>query len=210
MANLLKSYTNSVRHWYIPLILGILFVVFGIYLFTVPLATYAMLSILFSASFFVSGIFDIFFSIKNSKILNGWGWYLVGGIISFIMGIYLMIYPQISMVVLPFVVGFTVMFRSFQLLGTALDLKDAGVLRWGNLAVSSVLGIILSFMLIANPLFSGVSIVVLTALSFVFVGIASSVLAFDLKKVKDYPDKIGDDLKNKFNDLQNEIEKTLK
>lgn len=210
MANLLKSYTNSVKHWYIPLILGILFVVFGIYLFTVPLATYAMLSILFSVSFFVSGIFDIFFSIKNSKILNGWGWYLVGGIISFIMGIYLMIYPQISMVVLPFVVGFTVMFRSFQLLGTALDLKDAGVLRWGNLAVSSVLGIILSFMLIANPLFSGVSIVVLTALSFVFVGIASSVLAFDLKKVKDYPDKIGDDLKNKFNDLQNEIEKTLK
>ncbi|MFV0390590.1 MAG: HdeD family acid-resistance protein, partial [Paludibacteraceae bacterium] len=153
---------------------------------------------------------DIFFSIKNHKVLNGWGWYLVGGIISFIMGIYLLIYPQVSIAILPFVVGFTVMFRSFQLLGTALDLRDAGVLRWGNLAVSSVLGLVLSFLLIANPLFSGISIVVLTALSFIFVGIASIILAFDLKKVKDYPGKIGDELKKKFDDLQDELEKTLK
>ncbi|MFV0392037.1 MAG: HdeD family acid-resistance protein, partial [Paludibacteraceae bacterium] len=138
MANLLKSFTNSVKHWYIPLILGILFIALGIYLFTVPLETYATLAILFSIAFLVSGIFDIFFSIKNHKVLNGWGWYLVGGIISFIMGIYLLIYPQVSIAILPFVVGFTVMFRSFQLLGTALDLRDAGVLRWGNLAVSSV------------------------------------------------------------------------
>lgn len=210
MANLLKSFTNSVKHWYIPLILGILFIALGIYLFTVPLETYATLAILFSIAFLVSGIFDIFFSIKNHKVLNGWGWYLVGGIISFIMGIYLLIYPQVSIAILPFVVGFTVMFRSFQLLGTALDLRDAGVLRWGNLAVSSVLGLVLSFLLIANPLFSGISIVVLTALSFIFVGIASIILAFDLKKVKDYPGKIGDELKKKFDDLQDELEKTLK
>ena len=97
------------------------------------------------------------------------------------------------------------MFRSFQLLGISFDLKDAHVLRWGNLAIFSILGIILSFMLLANPIFSGMSLVVLTGLSFIFVGVASVILAFDLKKIKDYPLKLGSELKDKIENLHNEL-----
>ena len=121
-----------------------------------------------------------------------------------------MVKPDITMAILPYVVGFTVMFRSFQLLGFSFDLKDVGILGWGNLAVLSVLGIILSFMLVVNPLFSGTWIVVLTALSFIFVGSASIVLAFDLKKLKDYPEKLSADLKNKIDALGNEIDNEMK
>ena len=60
MANLLNTLINSIKHWYVPLILGILFLVFGIYIFTVPLETYVTLSILFSISFITSGLFEIF------------------------------------------------------------------------------------------------------------------------------------------------------
>ena len=70
MANLLNTLINSIKHWYVPLILGILFLVFGIYIFTVPLETYVTLSILFSISFITSGLFEIFFSIQNSKTQN--------------------------------------------------------------------------------------------------------------------------------------------
>ncbi|VTP93967.1 HdeD family acid-resistance protein [Sphingobacterium daejeonense] len=189
MANLLKSFTNSIKHWYLPLILGVIFILCGIYVYTTPLETYLALSLVFSISFIISGLSDIFFSIQNSKVVNGWGWYLVSGIFSLVMGIYLVSYPQISMVILPFVAGFTLLFRSFQLLGFSLDLKDTGIISWGNLAILSVLGILLSFMLLANPIFSGLSLVVLTASSFIFVGIASVVLAFDLKKIQNYPTK---------------------
>ena len=34
MSNLLKSFTNSVKHWYLPLILGIIFIICGIYTFS--------------------------------------------------------------------------------------------------------------------------------------------------------------------------------
>ncbi|WP_292011108.1 DUF308 domain-containing protein [Chryseobacterium sp.] len=210
MPSLLKSFRNSVKHWYIPLILGILFIVLGIYVFSSPLATYLALSILFSASFIVSGLFDIFFSIQNSKSLNGWGWYLVSGLLSFGMGIFLIAYPQISMSILPFIVGFTVMFRSFQLLGISLDLKDAHVLKWGNLAIFSVLGIILSFMLLANPIFSGISLVVLTGLAFILVGVASIILAFDLKKLKDFPKRLSHEIKEKIENLQEEINERMR
>lgn len=210
MPNLLKSFRNSVKHWYIPLILGILFIVCGVYVFSSPLETYLTLSLLFSVSFIVSGISDIFFALNNSKFLNGWGLYLVTGLLSLIMGIYLVSYPHISMSILPFIVGFTVMFRSFQLLGISFDLKDAHVLRWGNLAIFSILGIILSFMLLTNPIFSGFSLVVLTGLSFIFVGIASVTLAFNLKKIKDYPSKLDSELKEKIETLQDEINARMK
>ena len=205
MTSLLHQISNSVKHWYLPLIIGVLFILFGIYIFTVPLETYLTLSIFFSASYIFSGLMDIFFSICNNKTLKGWGWYLVGGIFTLAIGIYLAIYPGISMVVLPFFVGFTMLFRSFQLLGFSFDMKDLKILNWGNAAITSVLGIILSLLLLANPIFTGISLVTITALSFIFVGIASVVLAFNLKKLKDFPDKLTPELKSRINAIQDEI-----
>ncbi|WP_238555475.1 HdeD family acid-resistance protein [Chryseobacterium sp. P1-3] len=193
MASLFQTFTNSVKHWYIPLIFGILFLIFGIYVFSVPLATYVTLSVFFSVSFLFSGITEIFFSLQNSKSLQGWGWFLVSGLLTTAIGIYLIAYPQISMTILPFVVGFTLLFRSFQLLGFAFDLKSMRVMSWGNAALASVGGIIFSLLLIFNPVFTGISLVTLTGVSFIFLGIASIFLALDLRKVKKNPrqDKSG-------------------
>lgn len=209
MANLLSFFINTVKHWYIPLIIGIIFILCGIYVFASPLETYVGLSVIFSVSFIFSGLADLVFSIQNAKSLKGWGWYLVNGLLSLTMGIYLVTRPAVSIEILPFVVGVTVMFRSFQLLGFSLDLKEAGIIKWGNLAILSVLGILLSFLLIANPLFAGLSLITLTASVFIFSGVTSCMLAFDLKKVKAYPAKLSSELKNKINVLQSELEKEM-
>ena len=96
-----KSIRRSVKHWYIPLILGILFILCGIGVIISPQDSYLTLSILFSLSFLISGITESFFALQNTKTLNGWGWYLVSGLISLIMGIFLLMYPALSMFILP-------------------------------------------------------------------------------------------------------------
>ena len=121
MTSLLQNFTGAVKHWYLPLITGILFIAAGVYVFTVPAATYLTLTILFSVSFITMGVAEIVFSIQNSKALSGWGWYLVSGLLSLVIGSYLLMYPGISISILPFVVGFTLLFRSAQVLGFALD-----------------------------------------------------------------------------------------
>jgi uncharacterized membrane protein HdeD (DUF308 family) len=165
-----------------------------------------MLSVFFSISFIISGLLDIIFAIQNSKDLKSWGWYLVNGILTLALGIYLSVYPEISMSILPFVVGFTLLFRSFLLLGFAFDLKELKVVSWGDIALLSVLGILFSFLLIANPFFTGISLVSLTALSFLFAGITSIAFSFKLKKLKDIPNKISDDLKGRIESLHKELE----
>lgn len=209
MEYLLKSFTRTVKHWYLPLILGALFIVCGLYVFISPAETYLTLALLFALSFLVWGLSDVFFSIDNRKSLRSWGWYFVGGFISLLMGFYLLIHPVVSMEVLPFVVGFMLLFRSFELLGFAFEVKEAGVLNWGNLAIASILGIIVSFVLLAWPVFTGVWLVMLTGLAFIFTGIASIVLSFNLKKLKTWGDKLSGDLKDRIEKLNSEIKETL-
>jgi uncharacterized membrane protein HdeD (DUF308 family) len=189
MANLKTAITSTLKHWYLPLIVGIIFIILGFYIFTIPLATYATLSMLFSMSFIIVGLVEIYFAYSNRDTLDGWGWYLTSGILTLLLGFYLVINPGISAAVLPYVVGFAMMFRSMQGLGIALDLKKLG-LSWGTPAFISVLGILLSFLLIAQPLITGISLVVMTALSIIIVGIYSISLSLTLKKIKDLPSKL--------------------
>lgn len=84
----LKFVKNSVKHWYLPLIVGVLFVGVGIYMFTTPLESYVTLSVVFSLLFIFSGLSDIIFSISNRDELEGWGWTLTGGIFTLLLGLF--------------------------------------------------------------------------------------------------------------------------
>ena len=209
MATFFKAIRNTVKYWYIPTIVGILLIVLGVYLFTVPLKTYMALTMLFSISFLVTGILDTYFSIQNKDELEGWGWYLASGLFSILLGILLIAMPSVAATTLPFFVGFSLLFRSFQGLGFAFELKNYGVLRWGNLAIASILGIVFSMLLIASPVFTGMSLAVLTAMSFIFSGIAAIVLSFQLKKLKSFPSKISKEVKDKIENLKKEYYEIL-
>lgn len=210
MATFLKTVRNTVKYWYVPAIIGVLLIILGGYLFSIPEATYFSLVVLFSLSFLFSGILEIVFSIQNKDELEGWGWYLTSGIFSLLIGVALVAKPEVAATTLPFFIGFSLLFRSFQGLGFAFELKNYGVIKWGNLAILSILGIVFSFLLIANPIFTVISLVVMTALSFIFVGISAIVLAFQLKKLKTLPGKLRKELKDKIEDLKEEYYNEIK
>ena len=100
----------AVKNWWLSLLVGLLYIIVAIYLMFAPLASYVALSILFSVSMFVSGLFEIAFALANKKGISSWGWYLAGGIIDLILGIFLMASPGLSMEVLPFVLAFCIDF----------------------------------------------------------------------------------------------------
>lgn len=204
MTTFFKTVKSTVKHWYVPAIIGVLLIILGIYLFTVPLETYMTLAVLFSISFLITGVLETYFSIRNKNELEGWGWYLASGLFSLLIGIILVTKPMVAAASLPFFIGFSLLFRSFQGLGFAFELKNYGVLNWGNLAILSVLGIILSFLLVAQPVFTGISLAVLTALSFIATGVSAIVLSFQLKKLKSFPSKVSKELRDKIDDLKEE------
>ena len=125
--NFIKSIKSSVKQWYIPLIIGILLIILGIYSMATPLASYLALTTIFSMYFLISGLLEIIFALNNKNEIEGWGWYLAAGILNALFGCLLLGNPAISMATLPFVIGFYALFKSFQMLSVSMDMKAYGL-----------------------------------------------------------------------------------
>ena len=131
MKTIFDELKQEVKNWWVSLILGILYVAVALGLMFFPFNGYAALSILFSISMLVSGLLEIAFAISNRQRVSSWGWYLAGGVIDMILGLYLVTYPVLSMEVIPFIIAFWLMFRGFSSVGYAMDLKRYGTKRVG-------------------------------------------------------------------------------
>lgn len=186
---LFKNIKNAVKHWYLSLIVGILFLLFGFWILKTPLESYVTLALLFGVIFLVNGIFEIIFSISNRKEIDNWGWILAGGIIDLLFGIVLASNVGLSMAVLPFYVGFMLLFRSVAAIGYAFDLKGFGIRDWYWLLLLGILGLLFSFIMIWNPIFGGMTIIIWTAMAFITYGIFRIILAFKLRRLHTFSKK---------------------
>ena len=205
-----KSIRRTVNNWYLPLLSGIVLIAVGVWTFMNPQDSYAALAFIFSLSFVVIGLFEVIFSINNRQILDNWGWHLLLGILTLAVGILLLTRPaEVSMVVLAFYIGFTVLFRSIWAIGLAIDMRSYRLLNWGNVMILGILGMLLGFLLIWNPLFAGLSAVVLTALAFIFGGITHIIIALRLKKLKDLPKNINKELVKRYREVEAEVMKAM-
>lgn len=180
----IESIKDTIKHWYLPLILGIIFIIVGILAIITPQATYLSLALVFSLTFLFVGILEIVFSISHRKQLDGWGWSLASGILSSIIGVLLIIYPQVSIITLPLFVGFVVLYRSIMAIAWSIELKKYKVSDWGWLLFTGILGAILSFILLWKPFFAGLTVAVFTGVALITIGIFHIHFSIDLKKLK--------------------------
>lgn len=210
MANsIFKTVRSAVKNWWLPLIMGLIFILTSIWTFMSPNESYLALAIVFSISFLVSGFLEIVFSISNREVLQGWGWTLAFGILTVVVGVLLLSNMELTTASLPLYVGFLLMFQSFMGIGYAFDLKSYGVLDWGNLLALGILGVLFSFILIWNPIFGGMTLVIWTGIAFMVVGIYNIYIAFRMRKIHRNWNKVSDDLKNKIADIQKQFNREI-
>ena len=206
----LKTVRNSVKNWYILLIVGLIFLAGGIYSFVSPEGSFLALALFFGYSFLISGIIEIIFSLSNRKELENWGWTLIFGFITFLVGMLLLARPEITMLTLSLSLGFLVLFRSIGAISFALDLKDyddnSG---WGTLLGLGILGVLFSFLLLWNPSFAGLTIAIWIGLTLTAAGLFSIYLALKLRKLKGASQKISSELMARFKGIEEEIRNEL-
>ena len=128
METVFNEIQHSVKNWWTSLLLGIVYIIVALWLMFSPVSTYVALSIIFSVSMLISGILEIIFALSNRKGVPSWGWYIVGGLIDLVLGIYLIAYPMISMEVIPFIIAFWLMFRGFSSTGYSIDLLSFNIM----------------------------------------------------------------------------------
>ena len=146
METVFNEIQHSVKNWWTSLLLGIVYIIVALWLMFSPVSTYVALSIIFSVSMLISGILEIIFAFSNRKGVPSWGWYIVGGLIDLVLGIYLIAYPMVSMEVIPFIIAFWLMFRGFSSTGYSIDLKRYGTRDWGWYMAFGILAILCSLL----------------------------------------------------------------
>ncbi|MFS4417183.1 HdeD family acid-resistance protein [Maribacter sp. 2307ULW6-5] len=205
----LKSLKNVVKYWYLPLLVGLFFIIVGLVAFTAPEESFLALGLLFSLGFVFGGISEILFSLGNRQVMENWGWSLAFGIFTFVVGVLLFLNPTLSMTTLAFYIGFVVLFRSVAAISFSLDIKRYGGRAWGSLLALGILGVLFSFILLWNPIFAGMGVVFLVGLSFLFTGGFSILFALQLRKVHKNRKKISAQLHERYEALMEEMEREM-
>ena len=181
--SLLSKFRESTKNWYLYLLAGLLLFFVGIWVFTTPLASYVTLAMLFSLSFIIYGILMIINIAMHYKVMNNWVWPLVFSILYTLLGVYLIIRPEVSLATLPIIVAIFLLLQSSSIIASSIEMSKADSKGWKFVLTMGILGIVFSFILLVNPVLSGISIVVWTGLALVTGGIGNLVLAYRLRKV---------------------------
>ncbi|MTG97469.1 MULTISPECIES: HdeD family acid-resistance protein [Myroides] len=207
--SILKHIKSNVKHWYIPVILGIFFMIGGFFIFSTPLASFITLTWLFAFLFLVSGISEIIFALVNRNELENFGWLLFGGVIDTILGLILLNSMELSMAILPIYIGIILMFRSFRGMAVSFELKEYGAKNWFGIFILALIGLIFSVMMVANFTFGAFTIVYWTAFTFIFLGVSSLVYGFQLRSLKKHAGRISEDLAKRYEEIQEEINRAI-
>lgn len=206
----IKIIKNTINYWYFTLIVGILLIGVGLWAIIFPHQSIFVIAIVFALTFLIVGLFETIFAVSNKEEMINWGWGLAFGIINLLIGILLLANPGISVLVLAFYVGFLIFFQSIGVIVLALDLKNYRILQWGNLLGIGILGLILALVLLLNPNFTNLVIVIFLGLSLIIDGVIHIYLSLKLKKIKSKAKKLSSDLISRYEAIEREIEDIFK
>ena len=170
-SNTIKIFTMEKKHWWIPLVLGIIVLALGIVVMIFPGASYLTLTLLFGVAIIMSGV--MFIGMATSKSIKGRGWLIATGIIEIIIGLILAMMPGISAIALPICLGFWLMFKGSSLIGVGYSSRNADGGGWGWTLFSAIVLIICGIIILMQPILYGMEAVIWwTAISLIIGGCA--------------------------------------
>ena len=183
--NLVAKASRAVKHWWLMLIAGILCIAAGICVFVFPVESYVALSILFGIVMLLTGIGQLIIASTSGNYLMMRGYFIVGGIMDLILGIFLCVYPGVTLVVLPFMMGLWLMYHSFILIAFGGDMDTFKVSGSASMIILGILVLILSIFVLLNPFSAGVvTVLVVAGAGLLLLGITFCVLAAKLRDLK--------------------------
>jgi uncharacterized membrane protein HdeD (DUF308 family) len=169
---------KSIRHWWAFLIYGIIFILMGIYLVAAPVSGFAALGFLFGLVILLAGIAELLRVVRDTDSFNR-GFHLIAGIIDVILGVVLITHIAASETIMRIIIGIWFLFRGISM----LSFSGIGRRSW-FMVFGGVVIIIAAALILFNPLFGAVTIILGTAFAFIITGIMNLALAFRLKSSK--------------------------
>lgn len=188
--NLTDRATRVINHWWLLPLAGILCVALGVSVFIFPLESYVILSVLLGVLLLVIGAAYLIIASSSGNYLATRGYLVIGGIVDVLLGVFLCVYPAVSLAFLPVMVGICLLYHSFMLISLGGDLSTFRIPGSMWVVCGGILLLLLSLLIVANPFSIGIdTVVIIAGLGLVLLGIMLSAIGVRFKDIHDYVEK---------------------
>lgn len=188
--NLTDKIGRAVQHWWLLMLAGILCFACGIAVFAFPLESYVVISILVGVVMLFTGAAQLVLASSSGNYLAMRGYMIVGGIVDLLLGLFLCIYPGITLMLLPLMMGIWLLYHSFMMIAFGGDLDTFRIDGGGMVMFGGVILLVLSILVLVNPLSAGVAtVVVIAGVGLLVLGILICWIALKFKSLSRYQEK---------------------
>jgi uncharacterized membrane protein HdeD (DUF308 family) len=166
------------RSWWLFLILGVLWILFGMFVLSYNVGSLLALAVFAGVTFIGTGITQVI----GAGRAESWGWlYLVGGVLSILAGIIAFVWPGRTLLVISVVLAWFLVFKG--IVDVVGALASIGRAWWWVTLILGVLELLLGIWAAGYPgrsLFVFVNVVGVFA---IFYGFSEIFAAFDLRRL---------------------------
>ena len=166
------------KNWYMALIKGIIMVLLAVLMFMSPADTLLAYVLYIGIGFIISGIVLIVQGISVKDALDNWGWIVFEGLMDIFLGYILMAHPDLTVAILPIMIGFWGAFYGILLIVDSFSGTGSAGLK----IISGILIVILANIIMFNPLAFGLTLAIWLGVILLFAGIYNIINSFSLKK----------------------------
>ena len=161
--NLTARASRIITKWWLLLVAGILSIIAGVCVFVFPIESYVTMAVLFGVLMLLTGAAQLIISSTSGNYLMMKGYFIVGGILDVILGIFLCVYPGVSLFVLPILMGLWMLYHSFIIISFGADMDTFRLSGGGMFTVFGILLLMLSVFVLVDPFSVGVATVLFVA-----------------------------------------------
>jgi uncharacterized membrane protein HdeD (DUF308 family) len=170
-----------IRSWWAYLLNGLLFIVLGIWMITMPAESFKTFSIIIGLIVGISGLAEVIFSVRYRKKHVEWTWNTFGGLLDLIIGILILFDPKVFLIIITLVISISLLVAAVAVVrGAVLSNRD-GHRSWTWKLAFGILVFLLAMVLIFRPEVLAMTIMLWMGIAFVSLGILRVFMAFQIQ-----------------------------
>ncbi|MDF2430469.1 MAG: hypothetical protein JWP44_100 [Mucilaginibacter sp.] len=165
----------GLRHWWVFVLRGILFILVGVYMLMSPATGFVALGLLFGLVILVAGITELLHAYRDHG-RDIQRWHLLLGLVEVVLGIVLMTHLAASIDIIRIIVGIYFLFRGISILTFR---RLTGRSWWVTLGGALVL--LFGLLVLFSPVFGALTIILWTAVAFIVTGALNVLLGVNMR-----------------------------
>ena len=152
---------------------GVLLIIAGVICLVNPGAAWTILSLYLGISMLISGVIDIVVFARGSRYMVGSGWFLLDGILTVLLSLFLLFHQAFTMLTLPFIFGMWLLCSGVSKFVNSFELKRLGVPGWGWFTALGILLAVVGFFSFWDPVSQLFALSFLVGILLIFQGVSS-------------------------------------